>query len=154
MIQRIQTIYLAVAAALSGILLNGSIVKLVGEGGEDYRLKYSGIYQLQNEIPVLVEKSFPLAILLIMSTVLFIISIFLFKRRKLQLRVTVLTALLSLGSFFLALFYTYYAGHELSAAYIFNIKIIFPLAGSVLGYLAFRGILKDELLIKSYDRIR
>ena len=154
MIQRIQTIYLAFAAALSGLLLNGSIVKFVGEGGEDFRLRYSGIFQYNNEIAGMVEKSLPLAILLTLSTLLFIISIFLFKRRKLQIRLTVLTTLLTLGSFFLILFYTWYAGNELSAAYIFNIKMVFPLAGSILGYLAFRGILKDELLIKSYDRIR
>ncbi|MEZ4999513.1 MAG: DUF4293 domain-containing protein [Bacteroidales bacterium] len=154
MIQRIQTIYLAVAAALSGILLNGSIVKLIGDGGEEYRLRFSGIYQFQNDIPVVIEKSLPLAILLILSTLLFIISIFLFRRRKLQIRLTVLTTLLSLGSFLLLLFYTWYAVNELSADYIFNIKIIFPLAASILGYLAFRGVLKDELLIKSYDRIR
>ena len=154
MIQRIQTIYLALAALLSGLLLNGPIVKLVGSGGEDYRLLYKGIYLFENEIPIVVEKSFPLSILIITVTLLFFLAILMFRKRKLQIRLTVLTTLLNLGILLLILFYTFYTGNKLGADYVLGIKMVFPLAGSIFGYLAFRNILKDVLIIKSYDRIR
>lgn len=155
MIQRIQTLYLAVASALSVFLLKGPIVRLVAGITETYELNYKGIYRIDGGITTgLIEKSLPLEIILIAVPVLFFIAIFLYKRRKLQMRVTVFASLLQIGSFLLILFYIFYAGTKMEAEMIFNIKLVFPVAGAILGYLAFRNILKDELLIKSYDRIR
>ncbi len=154
MIQRIQTIYLAIAAALSGFLLRGSIITLVGSSGETYVLNWNGIFLIDNGVLIPNEKTLPLTILLIIVPLLFFLAIFLYKRRKLQIRVTVLSTLLLLGVFILMLYYIYYSGKSLEAELIFNIKLVFPLAGAILGYLAFRAILKDELLVKSYDRIR
>jgi len=154
MIQRIQTIYLAIASALAGMLLNGNIVTLVGNDGGSYALNFKGITDLSNGISSLVEKSLPLTLLIIVVPVLFFISIFLFKNRKLQIRLTVLTTLLNAGTLILIIYYIIYAGNKLNASLVFNVKITFPLIGLILGYLAFRAILKDELLIKSLDRIR
>ena len=154
MIQRIQTVYLAVATALAGLLLNGNILTLVGKTGEAYSLTYKGIAEVSNGIAQIVEKSLPLSILLIAVPVLFLISIFLFKNRKLQIRLTVLTTLLNAGALLLLVYYIFYAGNKLDAGFVFSIKITFPLIGTILGYLAFRSILKDELLVKSYDRLR
>lgn len=155
MIQRIQTLYLAAASALSVFLLKGPIVGLVAGVTETYELNYKGIYRIEDGITTgLIEKSLPLQIILIAVPVLFFIAIFLYKRRKLQMRMTVFASLLQVGSFLLILFYIFYAGTKMDAELIFNIKLIFPVAGAILGYLAFRNILKDELLIKSYDRIR
>lgn len=155
MIQRIQTFYLAVASALSVFLLKGPIVRLVVGVTETYELNYKGIYRIEDGITTgLIEKSLPLQIILIAVPVFFFIAIFLYKRRKLQMRVTVFASLLQIGSFLLILFYIFYAFTKMDAEMIFNIKLVFPVAGAILGYLAFRNILKDELLIKSYDRIR
>ncbi len=154
MIQRIQTVYLALATLLTSLLVKGHIVKLVGPGGEDFRLIYKGLYDYSGTVPDIVMKSLPLALLTVAVAIMFFMAIFLYKRRKLQIRLTLLTTLLNLGILLLVLFYTFYTGSKLEAQYIFNIKMVFPLASSVLGYLAFRGILKDELLVRSYDRIR
>jgi len=154
MIQRIQTVYLAFAALLSGLLLKGPIVRLVGPAGEDYSLMYNGIFVSGNNGPELVERSIPLAMLIFSVIILFIIAILLFKKRKVQIRLTIFSTLLNIGSLILILYYTFIAGKNIDADFIFSIKMVFPLAGSILGYLAFRGILKDELLVKSYDRLR
>ncbi len=155
MIQRIQSLYLAIAAALSAFLLRGPIVRLVSDDGAGYELNYRGIYATDDGmLTELVEKSLPLTIILIAVPVLYIVSVFLFKKRKLQIRLTVFSSLLLAGGLLLMLFYIFYTGRKLEAELIFNIKLMFPVAGVIFGYLAFRGILKDELLIKSYDRIR
>ncbi|MDT8401561.1 MAG: DUF4293 domain-containing protein [Bacteroidales bacterium] len=155
MIQRIQTLYLALAAALSGFLLKGPIVRLAGNMNQAYELNYKGIYAVENGgLSSVIESSLPLTIILIAVPVLFLLAILLFRRRKLQIRVTVFASLLLAGAFLLMLFYIFYTGRKLEAELIFNIKLVFPVAGTIFGYLAFRNILKDELLIKSYDRIR
>lgn len=154
MIQRIQTLYLAIATALSGFLLKGDIVKMVGEKGELYGLSFKGISIIGNASSELIEKSIPLAILMILVPVLFFISMFLFKNRKIQIRASVLSTLLFAGVLIMILYYIFIFGKNLGAEPIYNIKLSFPLVGLVFGYLAFRAILKDELLIKSYDRIR
>lgn len=155
MIQRIQTLYLALAAALSGLLLKGPIVRLLGMNNQAYELNYKGIYAYDNGvISEAIEKSLPLTIILITVPLLFLLAIFLFRRRKLQIRLTVFASLLLIGAFLLMLFYIFYTGRKLEAELIFNVKLVFPIAGAIFGYLAFRNILKDELLIKSYDRIR
>ena len=155
MIQRIQTLYLAVAAALSGFLLKGPIVRLVGDANETYELNFKGICSVDSGVVRdVIEKSLPLTIILIAVPVLFLMAIFLYRRRKLQIRVTVFSTLLLIGAFLIMLFYIFYTSLKLDAELIFNIKLTFPIIGAILGYLAFRNILKDELLIKSYDRIR
>ena len=154
MIQRIQSIYLAIATVLAALLLKGPIVSLVGPIGDSYIINLKGLMLTSENASTLIEKSLPLSILLVIIPVLFFLSIFLFKRRKLQIRVTVLATLLFIGVLLLLIYYMLYAGRKLDADFIFNIKMTFPLVGSIFGYLAFRSILKDELLIKSYDRIR
>ncbi|HCC71614.1 MAG TPA: DUF4293 domain-containing protein [Bacteroidales bacterium] len=155
MIQRIQTLYLAVATALSVFLLKGPIVRLVSDTGQAYELNFKGIYSIEsNLVGETIEKSLPLTFILIAVPVFFLIAIFLYRRRKLQIRITVFTTLLLLGAFLLMIFYIFYTGRKLEAELIFNIKLTFPVIGAIFGYLAFRSILKDELLIKSYDRIR
>jgi len=155
MIQRIQTLFLAIATALSGFLLKGPIVRLVGEDSQAYELNYKGIFSVDNGVVGnLIEKSLPLSILLIAVPVLFLLAIFLYKKRKLQIRVTVFSTLLLIGAFLLMMFYIFYTGRKLEAELIFNIKLTFPIIGAIFGYLAFRNILKDQLLIKSYERIR
>lgn len=154
MIQRIQTLYLAIATALSGFLLKGDILKMVGEKGELYGLSFKGISILGNTGPELIERSIPLSVLMILVPLLFFISMFLFKNRKLQIRASVLSTLLFGGVLIMILFYIFIFGKNIGAEPIYNIKLSFPLVGLVFGYLAFRAILKDELLIKSYDRIR
>lgn len=155
MIHRIQTLYLAIATALSGFLLRGPIVRLLGDANEAYELNLKGIYSIENGVVSnVIEKSLPLTILLVAVPILFLLAVFLYRRRKLQIRVTVFASLLLIGAFMLMLFYIFYTGRKLEAELIFNIKLTFPVIGAIFGYLAFRNILKDELLIKSYDRIR
>lgn len=154
MIQRIQTLYLAIATALSGFLLKGDIIKMVGKKGELYGLSFKGISLIGDTSMEMIEKSIPLTVLMLLVPVLFFISMLLFKNRKLQIRASVLSTLLFAGVLIMILFYIFIFEKNIGAEPIYNIKLSFPLVGLVFGYLAFRAILKDELLIKSYDRIR
>jgi len=80
-----------------------------------------------------------------------LISIFLFKNRKMQMRITFVALLVSLLNIFLYYnetkkFIAIESSLDLTCVVVFAIPVLL--------FLAFRGIYKDEKLIKSVDRLR
>src|ERR1700693_6104082 len=79
------------------------------------------------------------------------IDIFLYKNRKLQSRLAILGIILSLLNIFLYLkaihrFVENQGSHTITAVFVFVIPILF--------FLAWRGIYRDQKLVKSLDRLR
>jgi hypothetical protein len=143
MIQRIQTLYLFLAALASGALIN--VVYLWNEN--DAKIY---IFDLLESIS-LVLKSIP--ILFVVSTVLSLIAIFLFKNRKLQFvinRLNILTNLILLG---VLLYYLLSLPGETVISEK-GIGIFIPVVVVLLLVLANKAIHKDENLVKSVDRLR
>ena len=155
MIQRIQSLYLLLTTLLSGLFLKGSFLKFINTAGSEIAINFKGIYQTagEKEYP-LIDKLFPVSVVLILIPVLSILAIVLFKRRKLQLRVTVI---LIIFEALLIGFSTYY-GISIVQSYhvtlVPGLKMFVPVIMLVLTILAYRGIKKDEELVKSYDRLR
>lgn len=129
MIQRIQSLYLLLAVLLSSGLLYLSNVTEYASSLESFFSVNHGFYL----IPFLT-----------------LIALLLFKKRKIQV---VLILLIILFTLFPIVFYVQeiYNGVQASALYatvsIYLLNIIFL-------FLARRGIIKDEKLIRSIDRIR
>lgn len=143
MIQRIQTLYLIVAALVSGGLIN-----LVYLWKENDTLIY--ILDLFESASLLL-KSIPASFLV--STVLSLIAIFLFKNRKLQFvinRLNILTNLYLLG---VLLYYLLSLPGETVVSEK-GIGIFIPIVVILLLVLANKAIHKDENLVKSVDRLR
>jgi len=78
-----------------------------------------------------------------------LIDIFLYKNRKLQLRITVLAIIVSLLNIFL-----YYRQTQKFVEGNYDLTAILSLVVPVLLILAARGIYKDQQLVKSLDRLR
>ena len=78
-----------------------------------------------------------------------LITIFLYKNRKLQFRLCMAGLLLSLGC--LALYYSQAKSLENGVLAFWS---IFAFAMPIFYFLAARGIYKDEKLVKSVDRLR
>jgi hypothetical protein len=154
MIQRIQSLYIAVVVLLSTLLLYGNIVTFVGTDGAEREIRYSGLYEMSGGAGIKSEPLLPLTILLLIVPLLAFMTLIIFKKRRLQMRLAVLTMLLTIGTALLLGYYIFYVTTKFDAQIVFNIKIVFPIVSSILMYLAFRGILKDELLVRSYDRLR
>lgn len=135
MIQRIQTIWLLLAAAASFATLKLSFYS----GNKDNNL----FEELTG------SSHFLLLILSVAVGLLALITIFLFKNRKLQIRLNLLGIVLQLVV--LVIYFqqikTYVQGNfTLTSALSFVIPIFF--------ILSWLGIRKDEKLIKSMDRLR
>jgi hypothetical protein len=147
MIQRIQTVYIFIAALLTGLLLKLDFAELAVKG-ELYIFNANGIISddqvLFNGLPILGFIG--------LITLLHLIIIFLFKKRILQIRILGFTMVLLLGLVGVMLYFLY-AAFE-GAEVVFKIPIVFPVIAFILDYLAIRAIGKDEALIRSLNRIR
>lgn len=139
MIQRIQTIFIFAVVVLQSLLFFLPIVKFLGADGTQVICK-----------PINVM---PLAVLCVATSLIAAVSIFLYKKRIIQMRVTIFNTIILLALqayiiYYLILFSQSYTVVD------YAIPTVFPLIAVILSFLAARSIRKDELIIKALDRIR
>ncbi|MFW5804177.1 MAG: DUF4293 domain-containing protein [bacterium] len=153
MIQRIQTLFLLVAVVLISLIFFEKIASFISQTGEIYYLYLGGLKTSPDGN--IIYNTLPLLVLNIIMLALIFFSIFLYKRRILQMRLVVYTMLLILGFIGVAIYYVLHLKNQLLIESItFSYTAIFPIIAFILLYLAFRGIRRDEILIRSIDRIR
>ncbi|MCR5455075.1 MAG: DUF4293 domain-containing protein, partial [Bacteroidales bacterium] len=80
--------------------------------------------------------------------------IFLYKKRILQSRLTVISIILSLGTYGLVALYRYMSFTADVTSTNFNWPLILPAISAILGIMAFRHVLMDEAKVRSLDRLR
>lgn len=147
MIQRIQTVYLLLAAVLGGVIsfYNPNLwrARLVNNTYQYFTGQSSYLY----------------FILVMLVIVLAAVCIFLFKKRQLQFRLTVINLLISLGV--IALQYLKIKSEAVQldegrmlASSSYLPAAFLPVVIVILLFLAARAIYKDERLIKSLNRLR
>ena len=155
MIQRIQTVYLLLTTIMSVIFLNGHIINFADGQKNVLDISSDGVMIVDN-----VDGSATLWILLFLTSLVLLIllisliTVFFYRRRKIQLKLAggliVLVCLLVLGS----AFYYFFVTRQYSGEIRLGINMITLPVMLLVSYLAYRGIRKDEDLVKSYDRLR
>ncbi|MGQ1891954.1 DUF4293 domain-containing protein [Thermophagus sp. OGC60D27] len=155
MIQRIQTVYLFLAALLTGTLFFMTIADMATMDSF-YELTWKGIFKVESETTTtLVVPTMALSILTIAATAISFITIFLFKKRVLQIRLCGLNMGLLPGLSGLIYYLGKTGAKNLNVTDLsFNWPLVFPLIALILVFLAIRAIGKDEALVRSMDRIR
>lgn len=153
MIQRIQTLYLIVAVALTGILFFFDIALLTGNEGI-FSFRYNGFFVFGSTETEIIVRLIPLSILVYLSVFSIFSSIFLFKKRILQIRLCGLNMGLLLGITGMAIYSGFDAAKGWDMKISYNFVIILPVIAIIFIFLAMRAIMKDEVLVKSLDRIR
>lgn len=152
MIQRKQTLFLigAIIAIIVCLFLPIGNIEAVTMGGNTVLYNIGtvtdGVYSFGTIIPVLF-------VFMAIAGIMAIAAIFLFKNRKLQIK------LCSGGIVLTLAWYVYYAFcyfNEVQQHGTFHptVAVALPLIASCLFYLARKGVKHDENLIKSMDRIR
>lgn len=153
MIQRIQTLYLLVAVILLGLMATLPIAQYFSDVTETvYKLGFNGIRTEDGTVAGF--SVLPYSILTGLCWLVALITIFLYKKRMLQIRLSIFNIVLLLGLQGLTFYYITAAKSELDAAYSFLLPFVFPVVAAILSFLAFRAISKDEALIRSLDRLR
>jgi hypothetical protein len=154
MIQRIQTIWLIISTLSSGLLIKGGIIEFVDKAGQEYFTGFSGIYKLNGSGYELVTNSVPLAAVIILILVLSIITILLFKRRKIQKVLSLVLITFSLCMIILITYYSFILMKNYDAEFVPGVKMVIPLIILIALVLAYKGISRDDNIVKSYDRLR
>ncbi len=151
MIQRIQTVYLFLVTllALPGLFL--PVGRFLKEGvltAELYTLFVSSVNNGATDYA-----PWALFVLLLLVALVSFACIFFFKKRMLQVRLTIFNALLLVGYYIAYGVFVYILGKECGS---FAIEWIagLPAIALILDILAMRAIMKDELIVRSLDRLR
>lgn len=95
MIQRIQTLYLLIIAALMAVTLFSGLAWFAGDAGEFGLYAFGLKTRRKGE---LVQSTVYMGVLLALACALPLVTIFLFRRRLLQIRLCVVEMVLLLGS--------------------------------------------------------
>ena len=161
MIQRIQTVYLALAIVTAICALLYYSVSYWADGvtvGAISSIRFWTDNQLLSEK---VSSPWPLSILLVMVILLNFVAIFLFRKRMRQLRITLFSTILFIGYVLALAFCTWFYKEQIAMllgstdiGMTFGISAFLPLVGIILNCMAIRGIRKDEALVRSLDRLR
>ncbi len=161
MIQRIQSIYL-LAAVLAFAAIFFTNYFMVTADGLNYIFNTQGLSLVDPEGNKVLFQYLPLLILHLSTIVLSMVAIFLFKNRKMQIRLcqfTLLVNTLLIGGIFyyseVAMEHLKSSFHlTLSATPDYKLASILPMISIFFILQAIRGIKKDEALVRAADRIR
>ncbi len=154
MIQRIQSVWLFLAAAILFSMFISPLAEMIGPEGQYYRFELTGIYEGVGETALRIESLMPLWFLVSVTGMLSLVTIFFYKRRIMQIRICIFNLLLLIGFYALFLFYFFHFRSNLDVDISLRIPVVFPAIALIMVFLATRGIRKDEMVVRSYDRIR
>lgn len=142
MIQRIQSIWLLLASVTAFLTMQFPFYTghLVTDSLNTLALT-----------PLTAVTSIPIVTLTVASAIASLITVFLYKDRKMQMRITAANIIISIV--IIALYFLYIKNNykEMSLPLV---TCAFAFAIPVFLVLAFRGIFKDNRLVKSVDRLR
>ncbi len=130
------------------------LAEMTGPDGRYYRFDMTGIFEGVGESAVKIESVMPVWFLVIVTGALSLVTIFFYKRRIMQIRICIFNLLLLIGFYALFLFYFFHLRSNLDVTFSLRITVVFPAIALIMVFLATRGIRKDEMLVRSYDRIR
>lgn len=95
-----------------------------------------------------------LFVLLLLSTLIAFVTIFLYRKRMLQIRLSIFNTLLLIGYYIAFWYFMATFKNEMDATFQISWSLSLPLIALILNYMAIRGIGKDEVLVKAADRLR
>jgi hypothetical protein len=156
MIQRKQSVYLLLVAILMSWLLIRPYAEMVLQ--DSHVLEFYS-HTIKSYSPdhdyVTLKYTIPLLLLVVLTGLLNFVNIFFYSRRLIQIRLCMVSAALLAIIILTILFYYIMISHTYAhLRHAFRLASIFPVVGIILNFMAYRGIHQDEMLVKSYDRIR
>ena len=149
MIQRIQTVYLFIVFVLLIVMMSVSVGHFYTE---------TNVAEMSNLCVTTADGTsdytpWALFVLLLVSTILAFVTIFLYKKRMLQIRLTIFSSIVLVGYYITC---AVFAVSTLSAYGSFtpSWSVCLPFVCIILNWLAIRAIGKDEMLVRAYNTIR
>lgn len=168
MIQRIQSLWMALTAAFMCLVFFMPVVYF-SMGGAEFRLMAYGIKGMTGQMLVMGGEalestlitstlSICVAILIGVSALVPLVTLFLYKNRMLQVRLISAEFILLIGSIGLLAYYIYVTYRDvvsvMSSNFYFSFWPLLLVLAILTNWFALRGVMRDELLVRSVDRIR
>jgi hypothetical protein len=153
MIQRIQTLYLLAVSVLTALMFFFPFITAVNVN--DIFIYYNH-YGIKSADGILFEPVYAFAGLIFICFIVSFSSIFMFKKRILQIRLNTFNIILYIFMYIVAFgyFFLFKDDFGITNDYSLGISSLFPLINIILTYLAIRAIGADEALVKSLNRLR
>jgi len=153
MIQRIQTVFLFFAFLCMACLLIFPLASFIDINGHVYSMTYNRFYSIDKTQNFSQDLNlFTYLIITIIAAT--IVTIFLFRKRPLQMRICTMTMILSVFLQGILIFYFFQIKNTLQGSGAPSLALILPLVAAILIFLAFRRISRDEILVRSLNRLR
>lgn len=155
MIQRIQSLYLLLVVAVLVATMCLPVGLFVGADGSASPFLNYGLMNAADADSAPDFSCWGMMALLLLSAVIALGTIFLYKNRKLQIRLTIFNMVVMLGWYgVFYMFLTAYGNLMPDAVFHSGLSLALPLIGIILNVMAIRAIRKDENLVKAADRLR
>lgn len=152
MIQRIQSVYLLVVTVLLVVTMclpAGHFI--AADGVNTLAFKPLGVTLADGGF----QSTWGLFGLLLLSTIVAFGTIFLFRNRMLQVRMTIFNSVLLIGYYVVfGVFWYVLKGRLDVTGFQVGWALCLPAVCIILNYLAFRAIYRDEVMVKAADRLR
>ena len=152
MLQRIQHIFLLLSAVATGLMIFKPLVSIEVAGGES-AFMFAGAIRTEGAGETILS-CIPLMFLICLITAISLLTIFLYKKRLLQMRFTVYNMILMVGLIVLGYYYASKGANEISGDIQLTFYTVMPVVSFILSLLAWRGVRRDYLMLKAVERIR
>lgn len=150
MIQRIQSVYLLLITILLVVAMCMPIGQFIeADNITAHIFKPLGVTLASGET----QATWGLFGILLISAVINFMTIFLYRNRMLQVRMTIFSMLMLVG-YYITLGVFWYVLKEESQTFQLGWAMYLPLVCIILDYLAFRAIYRDEIMVRAADRLR
>ncbi|MGI6792878.1 DUF4293 domain-containing protein [Bacteroides sp. KG68] len=152
MIQRIQTVYLLLVVILLTVAMCMPMGYFIGaDRVTENAFKPLGLYMAGGNF----QSTWGLFGILLLSAIIALGTVFLFRNRMLQVRMTIFSSILLIGFYIAFIVFAFMLKNEPeTATFRLGWALCLPAVSIILNYLAFRAIYKDELMVKAADRLR
>jgi len=131
------------------------MLRFTDASGNALGITFRGIYRYEaGSPPELLGGILPLLLLILLVAVVSLAAIFLFRNRKLQMKLTAILLGLSGVIIIVTVVYAVFVIRKYDSDIIWSFRMLLPFLIPVCLFLAYRRIKKDEDLVKSYDRLR
>ncbi|HOS47523.1 MAG TPA: DUF4293 domain-containing protein [Bacteroidia bacterium] len=160
MIQRIQSVYLLVYAILGGLILTMPVYSLIpGETSVDqsiYHFSMVSVVQTLNGQSNVIQHSWFLVLMVSTQVICAVLTLLAFKDRKRQMRLCRLLMFWPIAIIGMLIKGTLELREMADPGHILRFGFASPslLILSILAFLAFKGVKKDDALVRSADRLR
>lgn len=146
MIQRIQTIFLFLGAAVGFAMLTVPYAR-TAEPVAGSQIFSDQVYNAQDNLALLV--------LFAVAAALALVAIFLYRKRQVQMRLTIFSAIALIIAIALGAIFFIQNSADMGDVEVHDqVGAFLPVAGVVFVLLAYRFINKDDKLVRSMDRLR